>query len=122
MKVNNGFDFDDIRHIALCHYIDAPKAMTLMQHTMLIDTTEVFCVDENKSKVQIFVPKQKLYPIKSRQGGSFLFLKISLVEGTEANYWLVVYSEHRQGFLFPINFFEFNENTITTDEIINQYQ
>ena len=119
MKIEDGFDFYAIRHLALCHYVESPKAMTLMQHTMLVDTTEVFCVDENKRKIQIFVPKQKLYPVKSKQGGSFLFLKISLEEFMEANYWLVVYSEHRQGFLFPVEFFEFDEMDNKITELTN---
>jgi hypothetical protein len=110
--IEDGFDFEELRKMALCRFFESPRAMTLMQHTMLVDTTEVFCVDEQGNKVQIFVPKQKLYSAKSKKGAGFLFLRIALKEGEKASYWLVVYNEHRQGFLFPKNFITFDKRSL----------
>ncbi len=110
MKVDNGFDFSLLLPKALRHFIDCPKAMTLRQHTNLTDTTEVFCVGEDSKPVQIFVPEQILKSKRSKMGASFLFVKISLEEGVPPNYWLVVYSEHRQGFLFSIDSIEVEGN------------
>jgi hypothetical protein len=109
--IEDGFDFGSLQKMAVCHFSETPKAMTLMQHTMLVDTTEVFCVYRSKMRVQIFVPKQWLYSVRSKQGAEILFLKISLEEGKEANLWLAVYSEHRQGFLFPENFITFDKRS-----------
>ncbi len=99
-----GFDIKSLIACAVTCYREVPKATSLMQHTTLQDTTELFCVKPDGRRVQVFIPKQRLYSVKSTGGGNFLFLRVALEQEKRATYWLMVCHELRVGCLFSFDF------------------
>lgn len=99
-----GFDLKSLIAGAVTCYREVPKATSLMQHITLRDTTELFCVKLDGRQVQIFIPKQRLYSVKSMGGGKFLFLRVALEQEKRATYWLMVCHELRVGCLFSFDF------------------
>lgn len=102
-----GFCFDDLVGNALCQFREVPKATSFMWHTTYDEITESFCVRIGGKVAKIFIPKQILHSVKSKQGGNFLFLRIALEGGKPARYWLMICHEQRQGFLFNIDFVKY---------------
>ena len=86
--------------LAIIHFSECPKFLTLATHTNLLDVTPIHCYRERDRKVIDFtVPKQSFIFLINKTGLRFSVLKVFNENGKL--HWLVVCEGNRRGFLLP---------------------